>query len=182
MGTGGVHGQRGFSFSGAFKTYTTSWEGRSRRSPPSNELNGERHGQFPTRWGWSGTSPGELHEPQTFPTSSLPHLDILNCPSYCSLTRVIEYFFFTTLLVLFVYQLYLLFSLIFLHFVLILLFVLYFRYEVSLKRFMCWNLDSQLVVPLRGNQIMSINFVNGLIHWWVHSWMGYYEMGSRWRK
>jgi hypothetical protein len=26
----------------------------------------------PDRWGWFGPSPDNLHEPQTFPTSSLP--------------------------------------------------------------------------------------------------------------
>jgi hypothetical protein len=38
-----------FSFSGAFKTYTTPWEGRPSRFPPNNELSGEGHGKFPAR-------------------------------------------------------------------------------------------------------------------------------------
>jgi hypothetical protein len=40
VGAGRVHQQRekeGFSFSGAFKIYTTLWEGRPRRFPPNNE-------------------------------------------------------------------------------------------------------------------------------------------------
>jgi hypothetical protein len=41
-------------------------------------MSGKGHGQFSARWGWSGPSPGNLHEPQTFPTSSLPHFESLN--------------------------------------------------------------------------------------------------------
>jgi hypothetical protein len=60
-----------FSFSGAFKTYTNSWEGRPRRFPPNEE---------PVGRGMSGSQPGEgglghpwgsLHKSQTFSTSSL---------------------------------------------------------------------------------------------------------------
>jgi hypothetical protein len=61
-----------FSFSGVFKTYTTPWEDRPRRFPPSNERVGR---------GMGGSQPGEggLGHPQatcmssTFPASSLPH-------------------------------------------------------------------------------------------------------------
>jgi hypothetical protein len=38
----------------------------------------EGHGQFPARWGWSDPSPGNLYEPETFPTSSLPQWDLTN--------------------------------------------------------------------------------------------------------
>jgi hypothetical protein len=38
VGTGGVCRQReSFCFSGAFRTYTSPWEGRPRKFPPSNE-------------------------------------------------------------------------------------------------------------------------------------------------
>jgi hypothetical protein len=63
VGTGRVHRQKGcFSFSGAFKTYTTPWEGRPSRFPPRNELVGRGKG---------GSQPGE---------SSLAH----PCTTYMS--------------------------------------------------------------------------------------------------
>jgi hypothetical protein len=38
VGSGGVHWQReSFSFSGAFKTYTTPWASKPRRFPLNNE-------------------------------------------------------------------------------------------------------------------------------------------------
>jgi hypothetical protein len=40
--------------------------------PTQWRMSGEGHGRFPARWVWSDPSPGNLHEPQTFPTSSLP--------------------------------------------------------------------------------------------------------------
>jgi hypothetical protein len=64
-----------FSFSGAFKTYTNPWGGQTPGGSHPIITSGEGHGRFPARWAWSGPSPGNLHEPQTFPTSSLPHLD-----------------------------------------------------------------------------------------------------------
>jgi hypothetical protein len=36
-------------------------------------MSGKGHGWLPARWGWSGLSLGNLHEPQTFPTSSLSY-------------------------------------------------------------------------------------------------------------
>jgi hypothetical protein len=54
-----------FSFSGAFKTYTTPWEGRSRRFSPNNEWVGR---------GMSGSQPGEdslAHPQETYMSSKL---------------------------------------------------------------------------------------------------------------
>jgi hypothetical protein len=64
-----------FSFSGAFKTYANP---RGSADPGDSHaiINrvGEGHGQSAARCGWSGPSLSKLHEPQIFPTCSLPHL------------------------------------------------------------------------------------------------------------
>jgi hypothetical protein len=54
-----------FSLSGAFKTHTNPQRGETQENHPIlNEWGGAQ---------WSGPSLGNLHEPQTFPTSGLPH-------------------------------------------------------------------------------------------------------------
>jgi hypothetical protein len=66
VGAGRVCQQRVcFSFSGAFKTYPTPWEGRPRRFHPIvNEWGGAR--VVPSQVRAVRPSPGRLHEPQTF--------------------------------------------------------------------------------------------------------------------
>jgi hypothetical protein len=56
-----------FSFSGAFKSYTTSWEGRPRRFPPNNEQAGR---------GLGGSQPGKCGQvhPQTTYMSPILYL------------------------------------------------------------------------------------------------------------
>lgn len=50
--------------------------------------------------------------------------------------------------------------------------LLWYGFEAFPKRFMCWRLGPQLVVPLRSDLL-----VNGLICWWVNSWRGCQESG-----
>jgi hypothetical protein len=57
-----------------FKTYTNSWRGKPRRFPPNNEWVGSSRGSSqPGEVVWAIL--GNLHEPQTFPTSSLPYYE-----------------------------------------------------------------------------------------------------------
>jgi hypothetical protein len=75
VGAGGVSRQRAcFSFSGAFKTYATPWEGRLKRFPPNNERVGR---------GTGGSQPGEgglVHPQATFMSPKLfLLLACLNC-------------------------------------------------------------------------------------------------------
>jgi hypothetical protein len=60
---------------GFLKPMITYQEGRRRRFTANNQWS-EGDGWLLARWGWFGSPLGNQHEPQTFPTSRLPHEDV----------------------------------------------------------------------------------------------------------